>query len=108
MHPSTEINLWGDRITEYAYFKDTELEFNRYSTWLTLRYGLEKIYDNGFCFDLYYGVSIRHVSVQSKSIIPEEGTVTEVWENEHWTLQDDFSDTYLAPIIGFKIGFVFQ
>ena len=108
MFPSANIDAWGREETQYVYFKYTEMVFNRYSIWFALKYGNVSVNEKGVYIDYSYGVSIRYVGVSSKSIISEEGVVTEEWQDDRWILHDNFTKLFFVPNIGFKIDFAFN
>ncbi len=108
MEPSTQADEWGWEETNYAYFINTDMLFHRFNTRIEFKYGFEKTWENGFCFDMYTGISIRRTNVQSNSKIPEGGTNPGAWNEMQWTLEDNFTRGYATPIIGFKMGFILK
>ncbi len=99
MEPFT--NQWGG--TDFAYFQDTPMLFNRINTNLDLKFGFQKIKKGGLVLDFYTGLSIRAVQVRSNSEIPAGGDFPN--QRGVWTLTQNYNLTYPTPIVGFKIGF---
>lgn len=99
MEPFT--NQWGG--TEFAYFQETQMLFNRVNTNLDLKFGFQKIKPGGLVLDFYTGLSVRAVQVRSNSEIPAGGDFPD--NRGVWTLTNNHNLTYPTPIIGFKIGF---
>ncbi|MFT5819939.1 MAG: hypothetical protein ACI8ZM_001164 [Crocinitomix sp.] len=100
MEPFT--TQWGG--TDFAYFQDTEMLFNRINTNLDLKYGFQKVKPGGLVLDFYAGLSIRSIQVRSNSEIPDGGDFP-LRGGGIWTLTKNHSLNYPTPIVGFKIGF---
>jgi hypothetical protein len=79
--------------------------FHRFTTFLDLKYGYQFVADNNFVFDMYVGLSLRNINVQSYSEIPEGGVVPNRFWGLGWTLEDNHNSVYPTPIVGFKLGF---
>ncbi|NOQ70567.1 MAG: hypothetical protein GQ574_01110 [Crocinitomix sp.] len=92
---------WGG--TDFAYFQETPMLFNRLNTNLDLKFGFQKIKKGGLVLDFYAGLSIRAVQVRSNSEIPAGGNFTD--RGGVWNLSNNHNLTYPTPIVGFKIGF---
>jgi len=106
MEPSESINEWGFTQQNFAYFINTDMLFHRFNTTFNLKYGFEKIYDNGFVLDMYAGLSMRKIYTRTWTDIPEGGTVPMIANGLNWNLGDRISRLYFTPIVGVKVGFV--
>lgn len=90
--------------TDFAYFVNTPMVFNRFSTNFDLKYGFQREFSNVFIVDFFMGLSLRNINVQSNTKIPDGAQVPP--DRGAWTLVDNHKLTYPIPIMGFKIGFV--
>ena len=108
MEPSTSNDEWGIPQQNFAYFVNTDMLFHRFNTNFNVKYGLQKVYPNGFVIDLYTGLSMRKVYTRTWTDIPEGGTIPRINNGFPWTLGDKLTRTYMTPIIGIKLGFVLK
>lgn len=97
-----ETTEWGE--TNFAYFQNVPMTFNRFNTHFDFKYGFQRVYNDFMLFEMYIGLSLRHVNVQTRSTIPEGGDFPDA--RGMWTLTDNHNLTYPTPIFGFKFGFV--
>lgn len=89
---------------EFAYFQKVPMRFNRFNTHFDLKYGFQRVIQNKIVIDCYMGFSLRTISVKTRSELPNGGSFTD--QRGMWTLTDNHSLTYPAPILGFKFGFL--
>jgi len=89
--------------TDFAYFVNTPMVFNRFNTNFDLKYGFQREFGDVFIVDFYMGLSLRNINVQSTTKIPDGAEVPP--SRGMWTLVDNHKLTYPIPIFGFKIGF---
>lgn len=107
MEPSTTVNEFGFEQQSFAYFINTDMIFHRFTSSLTMKYGIQKIIARRFVLDMYGGLSIRRSATKSWSDIPEGGTVP--MNRMFWGGLGENSMGYLVtPVIGFRLGFVMK
>ncbi len=88
----------------FAYFMNVPMVFNRFNTHFEFKYGFQKVIDNSVLIEMYMGLSLRSVRVQTNSELPTGSGVPD--QRGMWTLTDGHKLTYPVPIFGFKFGFL--
>lgn len=88
----------------FAYFMNVPMVFNRFNTHFEFKYGFQKVIDNSVLIEMYMGLSLRSVRVQTNSELPNGSGFPD--QRGMWTLTDGHKLTYPVPIFGFKFGFL--
>jgi len=88
----------------FAYFMNVPMVFNRFNTHFEFKYGFQKVIQNSVVIEMYMGLSLRSIRVQSNSEIPLGAGLPD--QRGLWTLADGHKLTYPVPIFGFKFGFL--
>ena len=91
-------------LTEFAYFKSADMRFHQFRTALDLKYGFQRNMGDHFVLDFSAGLRLGTTNVQSRSDIPENGTLTPNWNNR-MILVDNYRSSRVTPILGLKIGY---
>ncbi len=91
-------------ITEFAYFKNVDMRFHQFRTAFDFKYGFQKNMGDRFTLDCNFGFRLGTTNVQSRSEIPESGTLAPNWNNRI-ILVDNYKRTRLTPVFGLKIGY---
>lgn len=89
---------------DFEYFINTKMRFHRFNTDVNLKWGFQRTFAKHFVFDFYAGLSLNTIGVQSFSKIPSGGIVADNWNNQ-FTLVDNFRESNIRPLIGFKFGY---
>ncbi len=89
--------------TEFAFFQNTSMIFNRFTTDLAVKIGTQIETNANVILDLYAGLSLRGTYVQSNSTMPIGALI--VQQRGIWQLEDGHKRNYPLPLVGIKIGF---
>jgi len=101
----------GDGDGNFAYFKHADMKFHRFTTAINFKMGRQKVYDNGFLWEYYWGLSLRRNFVSSSSDLPsgvENPYDQRAPNNLDWSLVNGHQGGYVTPIVGLRVGYVFQ
>lgn len=100
------INAVGEnpQQQDFEYFINTKMRFHRFNTDLSFKWGFQRTFFKNLVFDFYTGLGLYRVGVQSFSKIPTGGILANNWNNQ-FTLVDNFRESNIRPLVGFKLGY---
>lgn len=90
--------------TNFAYFVNTPMTFNRFTIDLSVKYGAQYTTRSNLVVDVYFGLQLRSLRVHSNSAIPSGGEIPQQ-QRGMWELRDNKKLSYPLPIVGIKLGF---
>ncbi|MCG8576147.1 MAG: hypothetical protein MI810_14755 [Flavobacteriales bacterium] len=94
--------------TTYAYFQKQDMKFHRITFGVSLNYGQNRVFNNGFEFEWFVGGRLNVAQTMSNSTIPENGEVIGANNRLGWNLQPGRLNIYPALSSGIRVGFAFK
>ena len=94
-----------DDFGNFAFFTTENVTAHRFSTQLNLKMGIQKVYENRFVLDFYWGLSLRNNSVAGLNTLADDAEVQGDWNSLGWVIQRGHMRSYAIPMVGIKLGF---
>jgi hypothetical protein len=94
-----------DMNGNFAYFTTEDVRAHRFSTQLNLKMGIQKVYENRFVLDFYWGLSLRNNSVAGLNTLADDAEVQGDWNSMGWVIERGHVRNYAVPMVGIKLGF---